>query len=269
MNVYATLTALKSALNVTSTARDSLYLEHLAAASRRIEQHCGRVFYVSNAVRYFNAPSGDLAYLDDFCSLSALAMDSDLDGTFDGETWVEGTDWVSFPYNSFPKFGVEMHVNGDYGFVEQRRYIKATGIFGYGDGLSASPWDAKMITGTVASTDGTTLTLSADGVVQAGHTILIGTEQLYVESLGTLNAVVRRGVNGTTAAIHAAAAVSLAKYPVAVVRACVTLAISGLSREGKAGMKTERIGDYSYTLSDEGDEMKFLERALMGLGKLV
>jgi hypothetical protein len=182
---------------------------------------------------------------------------------------VEGTDWVSFPYNSFPKFGVEMHVNGDYGFVEQRRYIKATGIFGYGDGLSASPWDAKTITGTVASVDGTTLTLSADGVVQAGHTIQIGTEQIYVESLGTLNAVVLRGVNGTTAAIHAAAAVSLAKYPVAVVRACVTLAISGLSREGKAGMKTERIGDYSYTLSDEGDEMKFLERALMGLGKLV
>lgn len=269
MNLYATLTALKSALNVTSTARDSLYLEHLAAASRRIEQHCGRVFYVSNGVRYFNAPCGDLAWLDDFCSLSALAMDSELDGTFDGETWTEGDDWVAFPYNSFPKFGVELHINGDYTFVQARRYIKATGLWGYGDGLSANPWDAKSITGTVASTDGTTLTLSADGTVQAGHTILIGSEQMYVESLGTLSAVVRRGVNGTTAAVHASAAVSLAKYPVAVTRACVTLAISGLSREGKAGMKTERIGDYSYTLADEADEVKFLERALMGLGKLV
>lgn len=269
MNLYATLTALKSALNVTSTARDSLYLEHLAGASRRIEQYCGRVFYLTSGVRYFNGPSGDLAYVDDFCSLSALAMDSELDGTFDGETWMEGDDWVAAPYNSFPKFGVEIHVHGDYSFVSQRRYIKATGQWGYGDGQSASPWDLKTVTVTVASTDGTTVTLSADGTVEAGHTILVGSEQMYVESLGTLSAVVRRGVNGTTATAHAAVALSLAKYPVAVTRACVALAISGLSREGKAGMKTERIGDYSYTLADEADEVKFMERALLGLGKLV
>lgn len=269
MNLYATLQAVKSALNVTSTARDSLYLEHLAAASRKIDLYCGRVFYLTSEARYFNAPCGELAYVDDFCSLSALAMDSELDGTFDGETWTEGDDWVAYPYNTFPKFAVELHVSGDYAFRSQRRYIKATGLWGYGDGLSASPWTATGITATVASTDGTTLTLSADGTVLAGHTLLIESEQVYVESLGTLTATVRRGVNGTTAAIHTAAAVGIAKYPVAVTRACVTLAISGLSRESKGGMKTERIGDYSYTIADEGDEVKFMERALLGLGKLV
>jgi len=267
MNLYATLTALKSALNVTSTARDSLYLEHLEAASRRIEQYCGRRFWVSQEVRYFNAPCEVLAYLDDFCSLSALAMDSELDGTFDGETWVEGTDWVAWPYNTFPKLGVELHIAGNYSFLQSRRYIKATGLFGYGDGLRATPWDLTSVTASVGTDSGTTLTLSADGTVEAGHTILVGSEQMYVESLGTLSAVVRRGVNGTTAAIHAAAAVSLAKYPVAVTRACVTLAISGLSREPKAGMLTERIGDYSYTLAGEVDEGKFLDRALIGLVK--
>ena len=97
------------------------------------------------------------------------------------------------------------------------------------------------------------------------HTLLIESEQMYVSAVATGTATVVRGVNGTTAATHSAAAVSVAKYPACVERACVTLAISGLSREGKAGMKTERIGDYSYTIADEGDETKFMERALAGL----
>ena len=54
----------------------------------------------------------------------------------------------------------------------------------------------------MASTDGTTLTLSDDGVVSAGHTLLIEDEQVYVESVATGEATVQRGVNRTTAANH-------------------------------------------------------------------
>ncbi len=265
MNLYATLGALKASLGVTSTARDAVYLSHLEGASRRIDLYCGRVFFVVQGVRYFNAPCGVLAYLDDFCSLSALAMDSELDGTFDGEVWTEGEDWVAVPYNAFPRFGVELHIGGAYAWTAQRRYIKATGLWGYGDGDRATPWDLTTVTATVATESGTVLTLSEDGVVSPGHTLVIESEQVFVESVGTLSAVVKRGVNGTTAAVHAAAAVNVARYPAAVERACVTLAIAGASREGKAGMQTERIGDYSYTLASEADEGKFLERALMGL----
>jgi hypothetical protein len=265
MNLYATLGSVKAALSITSTARDAVYLSHLEAASRRIDVYCGRVFSVSKGSRYFNSPRAVLAYLDDFCSLSALSMDADLDGTFDGETWAEGTDWVATPYNTWPKFGVELHIGGSYCFVAARRYIKATGLWGYGDGQRATPWDLTAITATVGTVDGTALTLSADDVVSPGHTLVIGDEQVYVDSVGTLSATVRRGVNGTTAAIHAVAPVSLVRFPAAVERACVTLAISGASRETKGGMLTERIGDYSYTLAGEADEVKFLERALMGL----
>ena len=265
MNLYATLAAMKAALNITTTAQDGVYLSHIEAASRRIDDYCGRVFYVAQGVRYFNGPCGVLAYVDDYCSLSALGMDSDRDGTFDGETWTEGADWVAYPYNTYPKFGIEIHVDGDYGFVKARRYIKATGLWGYGDGLRATPWDLTTITATVASTDGTSLTLSADDVVSPGHTLLIEDEQVYVEAVGTLTATVRRGVNGTTGAIHSAAPVYVVRYPAAVERACVTLAISGAKRESKGGMLMERIGDYSYTMASEANEKDFMQRALMGL----
>lgn len=269
MNLYATLGALKAALSLTGTTRDGVYLSHLEAASRRIDLFCAREFFVRQGVRYFNSPCDVLAYLDDFCSLSALAMDSELDGTFDGETWVEGTDWVAYPYNSMPKFGVELHVAGGFGFVAARRYIKATGLWGYGDGSRATPWDLTTITATVATESGTTLTLSDDGVVSPGHTLVIEDEQVYVESVGELTAVVRRAVNGTTAAVHAAAPVSVVRYPAAVEQACVTLAISAAAREKKGGMQTELIGDYSYTLASEADEGKFMERALVGLTRPV
>ncbi len=265
MNLYATLGALKASLGVTSTARDGVFLSHLAGASRRIDLYCGRVFFVSEGDRYFDGPCGPLVYTDDYLRLDALGTDSELDGTFDGEAWVEGVDYVTSPYNAWPKFGIEVHVAGGKRWTPQRRYIKATGLWGYGDGERATPWDACAVTAAVASTDGTTLTLSADDVVSPGHTLVIEEEQFFVESVGTLSAVVKRGVNGTVAAVHSAAAVSLVRYPAAVERACVTLAIAGAKREGKAGMQTERIGDYSYTLVSEGDEGKFLERALMGL----
>lgn len=265
MNLYATLGALKASLGVTSTARDAVYLSHLEGASRRIDLYCGRVFFVSQGVRFFDGPCGPLVYTDDYLRLDALGTDSELDGTFDGEAWVEGADYVTSPYNAWPKFGIEVHVAGGKRWTPQRRYIKATGLWGYGDGERATPWDLTAVLASVGSLEGTELILSVDGVVSPGHTLVIEDEQVFVESVGTLTAVVKRGVNGTTAAVHSAAAVSLVRYPASVERACVTLAIAGASREGKAGMQTERIGDYSYTLTSEGDEGKFLERALIGL----
>lgn len=269
MNLYGTLDAMKAALGVTSTARDGVYLSHLEGASRRIDLYCGRSFFVAKGDRYFDGPCGPLVYTDDFLSLSALATDSEYDGTYDGEAWVEGVDYVTGPVNSWPKHAIEVHVSGGKRWTPQRRYIKATGLWGYGDGNRATPWDLTTITATVASTDGTTLTLSDDGVVSAGHTLLIEDEQVYVESVATGEATVQRGVNGTTAASHTAAPVYVVRYPAAVERACVTMAISAMSRESKGGMLMERIGDYSYTLAGEASEKDFMQRALMGLVRQV
>lgn len=269
MNLYATLDDVKDVLNESGTDRDTRIMVHLEDASRRIDEHCKRVFWTETGTRYFDGRCGVRLYLDDFLAVSALATDSERDNSFDGETWVDGTDFVVWPDNSWPKLGVYALPDGNYAFSDLDRYIKATGTWGYGDGKSASPWGSITPTGTVATTTGTTLTLSAAGVVKPGHTLKIGTEQLYVSAVSTGVATVERGVNGTTAAAHSTAAITVAQYPALVTRTAVTLAIGLFSRSAKAGMKSERIGDYQYTLATEEDEAEFLGRSLSGFVRMV
>lgn len=265
MNLYATPDAVKSVLEITTTAHDAAFLVHLEDASRRIDAFCNRRFYTEQATRYFAGRCGSVVWVDDFLTLTAFGADSELDGTFDGESWVEGTDWTPRPHNSWPKIGIMATAWGNYALTKAEYYLRLTGTWGYGDGLRQSPWDAKAVTGTVATTTGTTLTLSADDIVQAGHTLLIGTEQLYVEAVATGTATVQRGVNGTTAAAHSTAAVSIASYPAAVEKAVVHLAIGLGARAKHAGFESERIGEYQYKLAGEASETQFLGRALNGL----
>lgn len=265
MNFYATLESAKRAAGAVDSSRDTLWLEKLDAASRAIDLFCGRHFFTVEGVRYFDGACRFEVWIDDFLSISALGMDTERDGTFDGESWVEGQDWISRPYNAWPKIGIEMHVAGRYGMVSGRRYIKATGIWGYGDGQGASPWRSVALTGTVADDSATSLTLSGEGTIETGATIKIEDEQLFIESITEGAATVVRGVNGTTAAAHTDAAISSALYPAVVIRACATLAVSMVTRDGKAAYKSERIGDYGYTLSDFQEDQKFLGRALGGL----
>lgn len=270
MNLYCTLAAAKRSANESGTSRDVLWLEKIEAASRRIDLFCGRHFFTVSEARYFDGACRPEVWVDDFLSVSALAMDSALDGTFTGETWVEGTDWIARPYNGWPKIGMEMHITGRYLWSDLRRYIKATGVFGYGDGQSASPWVVVAgVTGTLADAADTSMTLSVADLVEAGSTLLIESEQVFVSAVSSTTATVRRGVNGTTAVAHTAAALSLALYPAVVTRACATLAVGYMAGDAHSGYRTERIGDYSYTLDDSNQVEAFLVRALGGLVKII
>lgn len=266
-NLYCSLDAAKRTANTTSTARDTVWLEKIEAASRRIDLFCGRHFYTMIGIRYFDAACRNEVWVDDFLALSALAMDSELDGTFDGEAWTEGVDWVSRPYNQFPKCAIELHVNGNYSFTSQRRYIKATGTWGYGDGRSASPWSAIGVTGTLSDASDTSMVISVSDGLEVGQTVQAETEQIYISAVSGTTATVVREMNGTTAAAHSAVALYAAQYPPTVVRACATLAGGMMARDGYAGFKSERIGDYQYTLADEANDEQFLFRALGGLVK--
>jgi hypothetical protein len=102
-----------------------------------------------------------------------------------------------------------------------------TGVFGHGDGNSATPYASSGVTVTVATTTGTTLTLSAENTLQAGHTIRVESEQMYVTAVstnGALTATVVRGVNGTTVVAHSAKTAFIYKYPGPVVESTLLLA---------------------------------------------
>lgn len=271
MNLYATLGAAKSVLGLSSTTYDARLLVHLDDASRRIESFCGRVFWTEIATRYFDGRCGTKLYIDDVLNLSAIATDSERDNTFDGETWTLGTDCAYWPPNTWPKIGLLALPDGSYAWAGYEYYVKLTGTWGYGDGKRAFPWDAFTATATVDDASTTTLTLSADNSeVSPGHTLLCDSEQLYVTAVSGTSVTVERAVNGTTAAAHTAGSTLYhARYPVAVERAVVHVAINLMARAPKSGYKSERIGDYQYTLATDADESEFLGRALAGLVKEV
>jgi len=260
MNLYATLDDLKARLDITAATDDAVLLAYLEAASREVDNLCHRHFYVETATRYFDTKSSfSKLPIDDVLSVTTFTTDSELDGTYDGETWTEGAtnDFTLWPWNSWPKMEVDVAVGGDYSFPKKvDRFVKIVGSFGYGDGQSATPYDAAGVTVTVANGVLTTITVSANDVIEPGHTILAGTEQMYVSAVGVLSFTAERGVNGTTAAAQAGAAASIYRYPKLVTQAVEIAAGDLYNNEGTEGFSSERIGDYSYQkLTNRGDAM--------------
>ena len=214
----------------------------------------------------------------------------------------------------YPKNMLKTTIRSSVGFFASgiRAGIKITGIFGYGNGLSATPYYDCGLTGAIAPslngtcnvnstynmldpsasftpsalvgltiqdvTDGssgiitintattctvggglsggihntwtlgdtykiilsvgitataTILSLSAEGTIQAGHTLRIDTEQMYVQAVstgGTKTATVVRGVNGTVAATHSTKEIYIYQYPGPVVESCLLQAARDFKR---------------------------------------
>lgn len=249
MNLYADLAALKRRLGIpsSSTGNDTLLLEILEASSRWIDNYCCRHFYVDSATKLYDAFGGERLVVDDILTVTTFKTDTDQDGTFDDETWTDGTDFNLLPYNTYPKSMVEITTFGDYSFSCLRRTVQIVGTFGYGDGKRSAPYDTTGSTGTVASTSGTTLTLSDGTLVPTGSTILIGSEQMFVSAVSGNSATVKRAVNGTTATTHSGATVYKYAYPSDVTRFCLAMSVGDFKVRDAGEFQSERIGDYSYS----------------------
>ena len=263
MNLYATLSDAKTRLGLTGTTHDALLLALLEMASRQIDVHCGRHFNVESATRYFNTgPESGALLIDDVLSISAFTTDSESDGSFDGETWTEGdaNDFVLWPFNGFPKMQVWVAPDGSYAFAKDaQKNVKITGLWGYGDRKSATPYEAAGVTVTADDAAETELDVSAEGTIQAGHTLLVELEQIYVSAAtsdDTKKLTVERGVNGTTAAAHDAKAASIYRYPKIVEYAALVIASEAFQMRGQEFLANERIGDRSFgVLTNPGKPM--------------
>ncbi len=208
----------------TITTYDATIMRMLENASEEIDHICKRHFHCLEGIYYFDGSGRTLIPSDDILSITTIVLDLDGDGTY--ETTLDSDKYLSYPLNKYPKLYLKLnYASGVGGFASGIiGGVKATGVFGHGDGISSTPYRATAITGTVASTTGTTLTLSADGTIQTGNTIRLVTEQMYVSALGTLSATVVRGVNGTTALIHDTKTISVYAFPGPVVESTLILA---------------------------------------------
>lgn len=270
-NCYASVADVQGNLSLSSSTDVALILSLLKANSRWIDNYCNRHFYVETATKYFDAIHGETLLIDDLLTLTTFKLDTEQDGNFDDETWSDGTDFNLIPYNGFPKTKIEITTFGSYSFPELRKSVQIVGTWGYGDGERSSPVDDSGAD-TAEALDATETGVDVDDgtLFDVGNTILIDSEQMFVSSISTNTLTVERGVNGTTAAIHDTLSdIYVYKYPEDIRRFCEFMTADDYRNRSRAGMDSERIGDYSYKRKTDVDSMAFAERAIGNYRKLV
>ena len=133
-NGYATKEEIKAELGVPDAQDDSVIEQCIEAASRLIDETCGRVFYQEVAqTRYYTAEDGDLLFVDDLVSVTSLATDDTGDRTY-GTTWLT-TDYDLEPDNAAlrgkPYGWIRLSPAGNRAFPTARRGVKLIGTFGW------------------------------------------------------------------------------------------------------------------------------------------
>ena len=151
MNSYVTLGDIRGEIGITdaSDATDDVRLEAaIEAASRAIDNECGRIFYLAAAVsaRYYTAEDGDRLDVDDIGTATGLIVATDEDDDRDYDyTWAS-TDYDAEPYNAIadgkPITTLRLAPLGVHVFPANRRGCKITARWGW----PAVPADIKRAT---------------------------------------------------------------------------------------------------------------------------
>ncbi len=255
---YANLSDLKDMLGITATTDDTTLRKTLERASKEIESYTGRTFYSVSATKYFDGNSP--LWIPDLLSITPSGLQLDEDGNASFESILTTSDYVLYgvsevdSLNTFPINRIEISDNSDYGGFANgiKKGVKITGNWGYGDGTSAPYYAETTLAASVSS--GTIASVSVNDALSPGMTALIGTEQIFINS-GSTSLGVERGVNGSTAAVHASGeTIYVYKYPKDIENACLDLASALWNLRGKQGIQSERIGDYSYNLISQYSE---------------
>lgn len=134
VNGYASLAELKTRLDISDTAEDTLLETLLTATSREIDDYCRRRFYAATETRYYTADQADVVLVDDCLSVSALLTDADGDRTYE-TTWTTA-DYDLDPPNAAldgePYWQLSVTPRGNYSFPRGvARGVKVTGSWGY------------------------------------------------------------------------------------------------------------------------------------------
>lgn len=221
MNGYCRLSALKTRLGVTGTTLDAEYVTAIEEISREWDGECLRPMFAQFATRYMDTRSPASARLllgQDLASITTLKFDDDGDYSY-GLTLAANTDYWTWPETG-PIRALEL--NGESpnltAWAPGRRRVQIAGLWGYSYELEDTTLTVNEAggDGSALDTSETAITVSASAaaLLDAGETIVIDSEQMYVTAVSTVTLTVVRAINGTTAATHAnAAAVYRRRYP--------------------------------------------------------
>lgn len=237
-HVYATLTDLKNTIrddgaNATTglgTTNDTLLRGVLEAVSELIDEKMERSEYGSGfgprtgTNQYDGSGGSRLRLRDDLLTATTVTLRASTASSttqtpvIDTDFYLENGDGA---YSPGPYRTLHLHGQGIASFTTGYRVTEIAGVWGYQNVTTTATATASAI----ASTSTTTVTVSAGAEFSACQTLLIDTEQLYVRTVSGTTLTVTRGVNGTTAATHgAAAAIAIYQYPARVREVCLAIA---------------------------------------------
>lgn len=138
-NGYCTLAEARGRLSITDAAdtTDDTKIEAIIeAASRLIDNYCGRRFFVdsADATRYFSPEFADILDPGDLVSVTTLTVDEDGDRTYE-RTW-STTDYDLLPFNAAadgrPYSAIAITPRGLYSFpVGVSKSVKIAGKWGW------------------------------------------------------------------------------------------------------------------------------------------
>ena len=238
-HAYITLDALKgeSALNITGTANDDRLLGLAEAASSVIDRWCNRHFYTRKATMRFDGSGGATLGVPDLVSVDDDGVRVYERGYGGFPTTWDADDYRLLPENADPASADNGNsrpytrllatgaASGRVRFPPGRGNVEVSGVWGWWQHLR----HLSQVVEAAADRDASKLMLSAlqtgCAEIAAGHTLLIGDEQVYVRARDGETLTVERGVNGTTAgSISKDSPIDIYVYPAPVSEAALLIA---------------------------------------------
>ena len=248
MNAYTTLDLLKSAavLDIAGSEDDERLLMLLESASRQVDFYCNRHFFTLRAAMVFDGDGSTALRIPDLVSVDAdgLAMDEDGDRVFES-VWDE-SDYLLHPANADPVGGhdlsspytgilVDTEVGSRGGFAAGMRRARVSGEWGYWRRIRRT---SESVTGPLDA-DSSEVEVGGGEDIGVGHTLLVGSEQIYVQGRTGNRLEALRGVNGTEAAAQGAGAeIGIYQYPGPVSEAVIIQASRLWKRKDSAFVNT-------------------------------
>lgn len=226
-HVYGTVPGLKNFIRDQGESKlgdsnDEQYLLWLEDGARAIDEYAQRTdpghpvsgFGPRLGTNRYDGPcSRTLRLRDDLLAITSVTVRDTPTGST--RTLTDETDFLKVPYDEAPYRELLIHTDSSASWGTGQRSNDIAGKWGYQDVR------ASLTTLAAAVSDTTSTTVSLTATTEAGQTLLVGSEQMYVRAVsgaGPYAATVDRGVNGTTAATHLiAAAVEVYRYPSRIV----------------------------------------------------
>lgn len=254
MNEYASLSRLKAECGVPMTERsyDAALLRMTERISRAWDTLTRRRYFTKLETRRWDGANDRYGSVVgmwapvDIASLTTLKVDDNDDGVYE-LTLVSGTDYRLVrlreedpsPYcridliprgtqlSSFPRGFETVQAVGYFGFSDETETL--TAVVGTG-GITASAVSLPLPVGHVDAGD----------FIGPGDTLVIGTEHIAVlASIDSTHVTIKRGINGTTAAIQAdGAAMTRRRFPREIEEATI-MQVARLFRESKGGFSSQ------------------------------